>query len=283
MDLNALKQKLDTLQSKPQGGQKTDYTTIFWRPTVGKQQIRIVPSAFNSSNPFTELKFYYGITNKVMISPLNFGEKDPIALFAQKLREGEYNKENYVLAKKLDAKNRVFVPVVVRGEEDKGVRLWQFGKQVYEELLALAVDDEIGDYTDIVNGRDLTVETVGPESTGTPYNKSSVRVRLKTSPLSEDSSLVEKWTNEQPNPKDGLFKNYSFDEMKSALEKWLSPESNEEEIAQNPNSFPTQAATQPAKSNFSLDTSKAKQTKVDQFDSLFEEKKGIGVKDDLPF
>ena len=38
MDLNALKQKLDTLQSKPQG-QKTDYSTIFWRPTVGKQQI----------------------------------------------------------------------------------------------------------------------------------------------------------------------------------------------------------------------------------------------------
>ncbi len=45
MDLSKLKQKLDTLQSKPQGGQKTDYTTIFWRPTVGKQQIRIVPSA----------------------------------------------------------------------------------------------------------------------------------------------------------------------------------------------------------------------------------------------
>ena len=233
MDLNALKQKLDTLQSKPQGGQKTDYSTIFWRPTVGKQQIRIVPSAYDASNPFTELKFYYGITNKVMISPTNFGEKDPIALFAGKLREGEYNKENYVLAKKLDAKNRIFVPVVVRGEEDKGVRLWQFGKQVYEELLALAVDDEIGDYTDIVNGRDLTVETVGPESTGTPYNKSSVRVRLKTSPLSEDATQVETWTNEQPNPKEGLFKRFSFDEMKSALEKWLSPEEDSEENACN--------------------------------------------------
>ena len=35
-----------------------------------------------------------------MVSPLNFGEKDPIALFAGKLRE-EYNKENYILAKKL--------------------------------------------------------------------------------------------------------------------------------------------------------------------------------------
>ena len=277
MDLNALKQKLDTLQSKPQGGQKTDYSTIFWRPTVGKQQIRIVPSAYDASNPFTELKFYYGITNKVMISPTNFGEKDPIALFAAKLRE-EYTKENYVLAKKLDAKNRIFVPVVVRGEEDKGVRLWQFGKQVYEELLALAVDDEIGDYTDIVNGRDLTVETVGPESTGTPYNKSSVRVRLKTSPLSEDASQVEEWTNKQPNPKDGLFKRFSFDEMKSALEKWLSPEEDSEEIVATP-----VTSTPKPPSNFSLDTNQAKQSKVDKFDSLFDSKDSTNKVDDLPF
>ena len=278
MDLNALKAKLDTLQSKPQQGGKIDYSTIFWKPTIGKQQIRIVPSAYDASNPFTELKFYYGITNKVMISPSNFGDKDPIALFAGKLREGEYNKENYVLAKKLDAKNRIFVPVVVRGEEDKGTRLWQFGKQVYEELLALAVDDEIGDYTDIVGGRDLTVETVGPEATGTPYNKSSVRVRLKTSPLSEDAALVEKWTNEQPNPKGDLFKRYSFDEMKSALEKWLSPEDDDsEEAVTSPvtNSGPTTT-------NFSLDTTQAKKSKVDQFDSLFDDKKG-DEPDDLPF
>ena len=278
MDLNALKQKLDTLQSKPQG-QKTDYSTIFWRPTVGKQQIRIVPSAYDASNPFTELKFYYGITNKVMISPTNFGEKDPIALFAGKLREGEYNKENYVLAKKLDAKNRIFVPVVVRGEEDKGARLWQFGKQVYEELLALAVDDEIGDYTDIVNGRDLTVETVGPESTGTPYNKSSVRVRLKTSPLSEDAKQVEQWTSEQPNPKEGLFKSYSFDEMKSALEKWLAPEDSEDEII---TTAPTSAPSTSTHSNFSLDTSNVKKNKADQFDALFPEDSKT-QKDDLPF
>jgi len=278
MDLNALKKKLDTLQTPQSSGGKIDYSTIFWKPTIGKQQIRIVPSAYDASNPFTELKFHYGITNKVMISPSNYGEKDPIQLFADKLRNGEYDKENYVLAKKLDAKNRIFVPVVVRGEEDKGVRLWQFGKMVYEELLALAIDDEIGDYTDIVGGRDLTVETVGPESTGTSYNKSSVRVRLKTSPLSEDAALVEKYTNEQPNPKEGLFKRYSYDEMKTALEQWLSPEDNEGEIAQNPTSFPTAAVSKGVKSNFSLDTSNAKQSKVDKFDNLFDNKT-----DDLPF
>jgi len=269
-----LKQKLDTLQQKTTNSQKTDYTTIFWRPTVGKQQIRIVPSAFNSNNPFTELKFYYGITNKVMISPQNFGEKDPIQLFAQKLRGGEYNKENYILAKKLDAKTRIFVPVIVRGEEDKGVRLWQFGKLVYEELLSLAVDEEIGDYTDVSSGRDITVETVGPEATGTPYNKSSVRVRLKTSPLSEDSSVVEKWLKEQPEP-NKLFKRFTFDEMKDALEKWLSPEDANEEgdiISEPASNFDNDLKDLPwekEESKFSLDTSKSKQSKEDQFDNLF--------------
>ena len=275
MDLSMLKQKLDTLQQKtPAGGQKRDYSLTFWRPTVGKQQIRIVPSAYNADNPFTELKFYYGITNKVMLSPETWGEKDPIALFANKLRE-EYSKENYLLAKKLDAKTRIFAPVIVRGEEDKGVRLWQFGKLIYEELLSLAVDDEIGDYTDIVSGRDLTIETVGPESTGTQYNKSSVRVRLKETQLSEDAALVEKWTSDQPDPTKE-FKQFSFDEMKSALEKWLEPESNDDE---GETALPVAASTQ--KSNFSLDTSNTKKNKADDFDSLFDSKEG--KTDDLPF
>jgi len=284
MDLSLLKKKLDGLQQKSSPKEKTDYSKIYWSPKVGKQQIRIVPSAFNKSNPFTELKIYYGITNKVMISPTNFGEKDPIALFAAKLR-GEYNKENFVLAKKLDPKVRIFAPVIVRGEEDMGVRLWQFGKSVYEELLSLATDEEIGDYTDIVNGRDITVETVGPESTGTPYNKSSVRVKLKTSPLSENKAQVESWLAEQPNPTDS-FKKYTFDEMKSALEKWLSPGDSAEEgdiIDEANDGFEDEALVsklpwdeerfaEPKKqANYSLNTTKVKQSKGDQFNSLFEE------------
>jgi len=280
MDLDALKSKLEEVQQKNQPKtEKIDYSTIYWKPPVGKSQIRIVPSAYNSKIPFTELKFYYGITHKIMSSPLNYGEKDPIAIFASKLRE-EYNKENYVLAKKLDAKTRIFVPVLVRGEEESGIRLWQFGQQVYEGLLALAVDDEIGDYTDVVNGRDLTVETVGPDSTGTPYNKSSVRVRLTQTPLSENSSEVETWLKEQPNPIE-QFRKYSFEEVKSALEKWLSPEDENEDgediIDEKNDDFDDASEGLPwekdekKSSNFSLDTSKVKETKGDKFDKLFEE------------
>ena len=280
MDLNVIKERLASLNTQqPQsgGGQKKN---LFWKPSIGKQTVRIVPSKFRPEFPFTEMMFYYGIGQRVIASPANWKQKDPIMEFAKQLRQSN-DRENWRLAKKLDPKTRIFAPVVVRGEEDKGVRLWQFGKLIYEELLSLAVDEEIGDYTDIVNGRDLTIETVGPESTGTNYNKSSVRVRLKQSPLSEDAALVEKWTKEQPDPTKE-FKRFTFDEMKTALEKWLSPEEGEEgDIISEP---AVEFDGKPEPSKFQLDTSKAKKTKEDKFDSLFDENSQVEDKhDDLPF
>ena len=56
---------------------------------------------------------------------------------------------NWQLAKKLDPKMRVFAPVIVRGEEDKGVRPWEFGKEIYMQLLGIAEDEDYGDFTDI--------------------------------------------------------------------------------------------------------------------------------------
>ena len=160
MDISAIKQKLSALQN-PRGGQKRDLEKTIWRPVVGKHSVRIVPSAFDKSNPFKEVYMHYGINNKTMVSPITFGEKDPIVEFAQGLRKSS-NKDDWQLAKKLEPKMRVLVPVVVRGEEDKGVRLWEFGKQTYMDLLKFAEDEDIGDFTDPVAGRDVTVETDQP-------------------------------------------------------------------------------------------------------------------------
>ena len=60
MDLNAIKAKLDALNSNGQEREKIDYSKIFWKPQLGKQTIRIVPSAFDPAFPFKELKFHYG-------------------------------------------------------------------------------------------------------------------------------------------------------------------------------------------------------------------------------
>jgi hypothetical protein len=111
-----------------------------------------------------------------MISLTNFGEKDPIVEFAKQLRQTS-DKDNWSLAKKLEPKMRVFTPVIVRGEEEKGVRLWEFGKQVYQELLSIADDPDVGDFTDPIQGRDITIETTGPETNGTSFNQSKQSIQ----------------------------------------------------------------------------------------------------------
>ena len=280
MDLNVIKQRLDSLNKQSNNSGGGNSKNLFWKPSVGKQLIRVVPSKFNKANPFTEMMFYYGIGSKrVMSSPANWGEKDPIMEFAKQLR-GTNDKENWRLAKKLDAKVRTFAPVIVRGQEDEGVKLWQFGKEVYQEFLNMAADDEIGDYTDIVGGRDIKLTTVGPEVTGTPYNKTSIGPSLKVTPLSDNEEVVKTLLDDQADPMK-VFKPLSYDEMKVSLQEWLSPEGEEEEgsIVSEPSvAFDSDKKS----SNYSLDTTSpnVKKTKSAQFDDLFGDDKKT---DDLPF
>ena len=147
MDLALLKQKLGNLNAPQKSGGKTyekiDYTKVFWKPQVGNHTIRIVPSKFNKQNPFREVYFHYGFAKGPILALNNWGEADPIMEFAAKLRQSK-DRDNWALAKKLDPKMRVFVPVIVRGEEHLGVRLWEFGKEVYKSLLGFAADEDYG-------------------------------------------------------------------------------------------------------------------------------------------
>ncbi len=144
----------------------------------------------------------------------------------------------------------------------------------------MAADEEVGDFTDILNGRDIKLNTVGPESTGTPYNKTTISPSMKTSTLSDDEALVEKLLVEQPDPKK-VFKPLSYDEMKGALQEWLSPEDTEEgDIVSEPAEDFDSDIKEAPKSNYSLSTKPVvKKSKTDQFDDLF----GDEEEDDLPF
>jgi hypothetical protein len=275
MDLNLIKSKLGAMQQKSGGGSKKDLSQVIWKPVPGKHSVRIVPSAYNKSNPFKEMFFHYGIGTRTMISLVNFGEKDPIVEFAEQLRKSS-DKDNWNMAKKLSPKMRVFVPVVVRGEEDKGVRLWEFGKQIYMELLAIAEDEDVGDYTDPMEGRDITIETTDAASNGTGYNQSKVRVRTKLTPLSTDSKEVEMWLTTQPDVM-SLFKKHGYEEMKTALLEWLNPGEETpavEEETTAPAATPVEAKPLTPAPGYSLNA----KPKVDvdkAFDDLFS--------DDVPF
>jgi hypothetical protein len=287
MDINSIKAKLSALQtqqSRPSGEARKN---VFWKPAVGKQTIRIVPSAYNKSNPFSELYFHYGIDKNPIISPTNWNEKDPIVEFAKQLRTSK-DKESWRLARKLDPKMRVFVPIIVRGEEADGVKLWGFGKEIYMELLSMVEDEDIGDYTDIISGRDLNLTTVGADTTGTGFNKTTVRARTKESTLTDDDTLLQTILNDQPEPLK-VFSRMSFDDMKSVLQKWLAPDEEEGVISSEPaTNFDDAKAAAPAAEElpwkkpanpFTLETQGKKvESKADKFDSLFNDDDN-----DLPF
>lgn len=163
-----------------------------------------------------------------MMSLSNFDEPDPILEFASQLRKSN-EPDNIVLAKKLYPKMRIFAPVLVRGEEDKGVRFWEFGKMVYTELLGVMMDEDYGDITDISAGRDITVEVIPAKETGKMFDTTTVRVKPVQTPISKDSSAVEEYLNGQKDIKE-LFTKYPFDEMKQSLQKYLAPSEENETV-----------------------------------------------------
>ena len=278
MDINAIKQRLNSLQSTNTPGkkEKIDYSKVYWKPKEeGKYQIRIVPSKLNPQNPFQEVFVHYGFLKFPIYALTNWGEKDPIVEFASQLRKTN-EKDNWVLAKKLDPKMRVFAPVIVRGEEEKGVRLWEFGKEIYMQLLGIAEDEDYGDYTDVHEGRDFTVDVVKGDIGGRQGLKSSIRIKPKTTPLSADASLIKSFLNEQPVLLE-IQRKMDFEAIKEVLQNWLAPEDAESDVDEDEEETPVEVA--PVKA-YALKTPLAtKANKAEKFDALFDEDED----NDLPF
>ena len=276
MDLSKIKNRLDNLNqsSKPKNTEKKDYTLIYWKPKAeGKFQIRFVPSKLNKDNPFQEIFMHYGIGKFPIVALTNWGENDPVVEFSKKLRTSS-DSENWRLAKQLDPKMRVFAPVIVRGEEEKGVRLFEFSKTLYMELLSVADDEDYGDFTDINQGFDFVVTATKVQDR--PGFGLSLRPKPKQTPISEDADQVKTWLENQPILLEERFK-YTYDKLKEELQTFISGgEETEGSITSEPAvGFESEAPAKEEK-KFTLSTQGTpKKAKSEEFDSLFE--------DDLPF
>ena len=221
MDLNAIKQRLNQLQTT------NTRTSNLWKPQPGTQVVRIVPYKFNQNNPFIELYFHYDLGGKNYLSPISFGRPDPIEEFAQKLKSTG-SKDDYRLGRKVEAKMRTFAPVVVRGEEKEGVRFWGFGKTVYQELLSIIADPDYGDITDPVSGRDVAVEFKTAEETGKSFPSTSIRVKPNQTPITEDAAVLESIKESQKNITE-IYQERSYDELTQALNEYLNGDSESRE------------------------------------------------------
>jgi hypothetical protein len=213
IDLEAIRNKLNQLS-----GNNSRRNTM-WRPQEGEEAtVRVLSFPDNDGQPFQERWFYYNIGNNPgLLAPYQFGKPDPIQELINKLRD-DGTKESYELAKKLYPKMRCYAPVLVRGEEERGVRLWSFGKTVYQSLLNIMLDEDYGDITDHQTGRDVKVICTKPP--GRMWATTEVRPRGKQTPLAEAKQIKE-WIDNIPDL-DDIYTLKSYEELEKTVNDWLN-------------------------------------------------------------
>jgi hypothetical protein len=261
MDISLALKRFNSLQNT---SKKSD---SLWKPTPGKHQIRLVPYKFNKDIPFIELFFHYNINNKTYLSPISFGRPDPIVEFAEKLkRTGDT--DDWKAGKKMEPKLRTFVPVIVRGKENEGVKFWGFGKTVYQDILGYIADPDYGDITDPNNGRDIVLEVTSAEESNASYPTTTIRVKPATSKLHSDPETVDNLLNNQREITE-LYSELSYAELKTILENWLNPSaaaSGDDEIVDEleaPKPAVKPAASAPKKSTLEEEIAAGKLTDFD--------------------
>lgn len=227
MDTEKLAKRLAKLREK----NTPSVTNNVWlKVTDEKKKVRMVPYPHSADgNPFIEASFHYNIAGiRSLVCPNEtFGEPCPICELAEEFRIMG-GKENWKLYNNIKAKRRDYCPVVVRGNEDEGVKLWGFGVTICEELMEKFLDPEWGDLSDPTSGRDISVWSIPKKSPGndSDYDKPKMDVSPNKSPLFQKKSDVVKLLENIPDfLNDGqTFKTHSYQELQDIVRKMTNVE-----------------------------------------------------------
>lgn len=219
----SVKAKLQNLTEDEKGKNK-------WKPPLNEEvSIRILPYK-HGSDPFNELYFHYDLGEDpgyALCPKMTLGgdNKCPICEFAQatisqKTDDQKKQDENYTIFKKFKAKLRTYIPIIIRGKESEGVKFWGISKTSYVSIMQFWVDPDYGDMSNPLSGRDLKVKAL-PKSKEHIYGSVSIRPAANQSKLSDDGEFAVSLIKTVPEVS-SVFKLYTYNELKSILEKLLS-------------------------------------------------------------
>lgn len=216
IDLKAMQKKLNKLQNKG----KDNSESKFWKPEDGSHEIRVLPT--KDGDPFKEYWFHYNVGKGtgIMCPKRNFGDECAICEFATKLfKEG--TPDTVAMAKDLFVRQRFCSPILVRGAEKEGVKVWSYSKTVYEELLKTVLDPDYGDITDLENGYDLKVDK--GKMNGARYSTMKIKPKPKSTQMCRDMADKECAELLDSIPDfDSLFTRATSAEVQGALDKHLA-------------------------------------------------------------
>jgi hypothetical protein len=222
IDMKKMREKYSALQNRGQGG-----SSQFWKPSEGNQTIRIVPT--EDGDPFKSFSFHYGVGKEsgFLCPKHNYGDDCAVCTFVRGLYQ-EGDEESRAMARQLGVKSRFFSPVLVRGEEESGVRLWGFSKTVYETLLGLVLNPDYGDITDTETGIDLDI-SYGKQPGG-QFPLTKVTPKRRESTLCNEKLSEEQCAQLLSNIPDfnSLFERKSSTDVQGFLDAHLASDSPED-------------------------------------------------------
>ena len=226
LNLDKMREKLEASKN---GGKKQENSTK-WRPQEGDQTIRLMPT--EDGDPFKEYHFHYNVGKNpgILCPKKNHGEDCPICDFASQLwRDGVQNNNDTAKreAKKLFVRKRYFSPILVRGQESKGVKVWSYGKTAYETLLGYVLDPDYGDITHPETGTDIVLTYTVPGTPGS-FPKTQLKPRRRPSILCDDAVAdCDELVNSVPEI-ETLFQRHTTQEVQALLDEYLSSDATTE-------------------------------------------------------
>jgi hypothetical protein len=207
-NINAIKDRLKNLNNeKPKSDKKTkDAPKLqFWKPAMGLNVVRFLPYDDGNGQPFQEINYYNSkkLSDRRIVAPVQFGLPDPVHELLESLRPQRAKKEVWEVMKELQMKPTYYAPVLVRGQEEKGVQIWEMNPTIVKSIYAtLTHPDWVDeDLFHAENGYDFTVEVTdsGKKFNDFVVKSYTINPRRKPEPLAKNKSDREKLVASIPN------------------------------------------------------------------------------------
>lgn len=228
IDIEAIKKRLAQIS----GDRNAASGVQLWKPPVGEHRVRVIPwKGVDPADPFPEKKFYY-LGNFGCLVP-SAGRPDPVDALRRKVFEDAKQgsdaerAEAKALGKQLFPRNYWHVKIVDRAAEEVGPQVWKVSKMQCMRLLGMFVDEDIGDFSSLTEGRDLKV-TIS-KTPGKNFFDTTIDPTMKISPLHKDDKKAAAWFDKEIDI-DALYTHLvrTDAEIEAGLNAWLNGDTDQQ-------------------------------------------------------
>ena len=211
----------------------------FWKIPDGHSSVRIVTPA--DGDPFKEVYMHYltfngqspnGRRKEAVVCPKRqFGQRCPICELATNLWFNG-TPQDQTVAKKLFARERYYSPVLIRGSEEIGVKVFGYSSKMYNKMLDWVADESgqgTAEFLDTDDGYDVLVRRTPAAGPGA-FPTTEIDLARNTTPLTEDKGFEDTLYENMPVIEE-LWGTPTFDEIDVILKAWLGEGADPEQVS----------------------------------------------------